>query len=129
MQVIVTFRHMDKSDALRDYATEKTERLNKYLNDPVEVHWVLSVEKIRHIADATVVANGVSIKGQESTQDMYSAIDAVADKLEKQVRRHKDKVKHHKMHGDAGASVRFGGPDVLEAPEPDEADEAEESED
>jgi putative sigma-54 modulation protein len=121
MQVIVTFRHMDKSNALRDYAIEKTERLNKYLHEPVEVHWVLSVEKIRHIADATVVAGGVTIKGQESTQDMYSAIDAVTDKLEKQVRRHKDKVKHHKMHGNAGASVRFGPPDVLEAEEAEEA--------
>lgn len=127
MQVVVTFRHMDKSDALREYAIEKTGRLNKYLSDPVEVHWVLSVEKIRHIADATVVANGVSIKGQESTQDMYSAIDAVADKLEKQVRRHKDKIKHHKMHDNAEASVRFANP---EAPEVEEAaEESEQSED
>ncbi len=70
MQVVVTFRHMDKSDAIRDYATEKTGRLNKYLHEPVEVHWVLSVEKIRHIADATVVAGGVSIKAQESSKDM-----------------------------------------------------------
>ncbi len=124
MQVIVTFRHMDKSGALRDYAIEKTERLNKYLHEPVEVHWVLSVEKIRHIADATVVAGGVTIKAQESTQDMYSAIDAVTDKLEKQVRRHKDKIKHHKMHDNPEASVRFGTPDVLEAEEAEEAEEA-----
>ncbi len=117
MQVVVTFRHMDKSDAIRDYATEKTERLAKYLHEPVEVHWVLSVEKIRHIADATVVAGGVSIKGQESTQDMYSAIDAVIDKLEKQVRRHKEKIKHHKMHdNNAEASVRFINPEA-DAPE------------
>ena len=120
MQVVVTFRHMDKSDALRDHAMEKTARLAKYLHEPVEVHWVLSVEKIRHIADATVVAGGVSIKAQESTQDMYSAIDAVTDKLEKQVRRHKEKVKHHKMHDNADASVRFAKEEPLEAEDVEE---------
>lgn len=107
MQVVVTFRRMDTSDALRDYALEKTGRLSKYLSEPVEVHWFLSVEKIRHIADATVVAMGVTIKAQESTQDMYSAIDAVADKLEKQVRKHKEKVKDHKTHNTPQAGVRF----------------------
>ena len=126
MQVVVTFRHMDKSDALRDYATEKSERLAKYLHEPVEVHWVLSIEKIRHIADATVVAGGVSIKGQESTQDMYSAIDAVIDKLEKQVRRHKEKIKHHKMHDNADASVRFIKP---EDSAPDEIDDVDDIDD
>ncbi len=122
MQVVVTFKHMDTSDALRDYAEEKTERLSKYLSEPIEVHWFLSVEKIRHIADATVVAMGVTIKAQESTQDMYSAIDAVADKLEKQVRKHKEKVKDHKAHNNSQASVRFGsstaGPPRAESQRP-----------
>lgn len=98
MHVNVTFRHMDSSEPLRQYAVEKTERLSKYLLDPVEVHWVLSVEKIRHIADATVVANGVTMKAHEDTQDMYSAIDMTLDKLEKQMRKHKEKVKDHKPH-------------------------------
>lgn len=97
MQVTVTFRHMDASDPLRKYAEEKSARLAKYLFEPIEVHWVLSVEKIRHIADATIVANGVNIKAQESTQDMYSALDMTLDKLEKQVKKHKEKVKGHKV--------------------------------
>ena len=97
MQVIVTFRHVDSSAPLKDYATEKSERLAKYLQEPVEVHWVLSVEKIRHTADATVVANGVKIKAHEVTGDLYSAIDAVSGKLEKQLKKHKEKLKdHHK---------------------------------
>ncbi len=96
MQVTVTFRHMESSDALRKYAEEKTSRLEKYLFEPIEIHWVLSVEKIRHIADVTIVANGVTMKAQENTGDMYSAIDGVSDKLEKQVRRHKERVKNHK---------------------------------
>jgi len=96
MHVSVTFRHMDSSDALRKYAEEKSGRIGRFLFDPVEIHWVLSVEKIRHIADATVSANGVTIKAEETTQDMYSAIDNVLDKLYIQVKKHKDRVKGHK---------------------------------
>lgn len=100
MQVIVSFRHMDSSEALKEYAIEKSDRLLKYLQEPIEVHWVLSVEKIRHAADATVVANGVKIKANEETKDSYSAVDMVIDKLEKQLRKHKEKVKdHHKTEG------------------------------
>jgi putative sigma-54 modulation protein len=96
MHVTVTFRHIDSSDPLKEYATDKTDRLEKYLLDPVEVHWVLSVEKIRHTAAATVTANGLRIKAQEeTTTDLYAAIDAVLDKLEVQVRKHKEKVKDH----------------------------------
>lgn len=111
MHVTVTFRHMESSDALRKYAEEKSERLNKFLNEPIEIHWVLSVEKIRHIADTTVVANGATIKAQSDTQDMYSSIDTVVDKLEKQVRKHKEKTKDHKsvsanvMYASEGAAA------------------------
>lgn len=116
MQVTVTFRHMDSSDPLKKYLEEKTERLEKYLVEPIEVHWVLSVEKIRHIADATIVAaNGVTIKGQEATEEMYSAVDKVLDKLEKQVRKHKEKVKNYKFGEGESSSVKYGASEV-EAP-------------
>jgi putative sigma-54 modulation protein len=108
MHVNVTFRHIGSSDALKRYAEEKTERLAKYLIEPIEVHWVLSVEKIRHIADATITANGVTIKGQEATADLYSAIDKVLGKLEKQVRKHKEKVKNHKFGEGESSRVRYG---------------------
>lgn len=97
MQVTVTFRHIDSSDSLKEYATEKSDRLAKYLSEPAEVHWVLNVEKTRHMADATVVANKVKIKGHEVTKDLYSAIDMVVDKLEKQLKKHKEKLKSHKV--------------------------------
>jgi putative sigma-54 modulation protein len=112
MQVTVTFRHMDSSDALKNYAEEKTERLARFLTEPVEVHWVLSVEKIRHSADATVVAKGVKIKSHEVTEDLYSAIDSAIDSLEKQVRRHKEKLKNHKTGTDetVAAAAAFTAP-------------------
>lgn len=96
MQIAVMFRHIDTSDALRAYAVEKTERIKKYLTEPIEVHWVLSVEKFRHEASVTIVANGVTIKGEEQTEDLYSAIDKVMDKIEKQVKKYKEKIKNHK---------------------------------
>ena len=110
MHVTVTFRHLDSSDALRRYAEEKTERLVKYLIEPAEVHWVLSVEKIRHIADVTIVTNGVTIKAQEDTEDMYSAIDLVIDKLEKQVKRYKERLKDHKTHGNLPPTKKIAIP-------------------
>ncbi len=109
MHVNVTFRHMDSTETLKDYAQQKSQRLSKYLVEPVEIHWVLSVEKIRHIAEATIVAKDVSIKAQESTHEMYAAIDAATSKLETQVKKHKEKIKKHKFGNNTEeASPRYG---------------------
>lgn len=96
MQVMVTFRHLDASDNLRDYAESKLKRLDKYLDSAGEAHVVLSVEKFRHTADVTVSANGLRVKGVEETEDMYSALDLVTDSVEKQIRRQMDRRKGHK---------------------------------
>lgn len=93
MQVAVTFRHMEPSTALRDYATEKVVKVKKYLEDPIECHVVLSVEKHRHAAEVTIVADGFKINGQETTADMYSAIDIAVDKIEKQIKKHRDRLR------------------------------------
>lgn len=93
MQLSVTFRHMDPSDALKAYAEEKISRIEKYVDTALEAHVVLSVEKFRHTADVTVAAEGITLKGQEQTEDMYSAIDMVLDKMERQVKRYRDKSK------------------------------------
>ncbi|MBI5681760.1 MAG: ribosome-associated translation inhibitor RaiA [Deltaproteobacteria bacterium] len=96
MHTTVTFRHIESSDAIRRYAVQKSERVVKYLTEPIEVHWVLSVEKFRHIAAITITANGIAIKGEEQTEDMYAAIDLVMSKVEKQMRKYKEKLKGHK---------------------------------
>ncbi len=101
MNTNITFRHMQPSDALRRYAEEKTERVKKYLNDPIDVHWVLMIEKIRQIATVTVNANSVTIKAEEKTNDLYSAIDKVIDKVEKQVKKFKEKLKDHRVANSA----------------------------
>lgn len=97
MQVAVTFRHMDSSEPVRSYVVEKMGRVKKYIDEPVEAQVVLSVEKkIRHKAEVTLTAKGITIKAAEQTEDMYAAIDGLLDKIERQLKRYKDKIKRHK---------------------------------
>lgn len=107
MQVTVTFRHMETSEALKAYADEKLDRLKKYIDEPIVAQVYLTVEKkIRHITEISLTAKGVTIKAAEATHDMYAAIDAVVDKLERQVKRYKERIKAHKPSEHAGKSVR-----------------------
>ena len=96
MQLAVTFRHMEPSDALKDYAHDKISRVEKYLDSALEVNFVLSVEKFRHTADVTILSDGLKINAQEQTEDMYSAIDMVVDKIERQIKRSRQKIKSRK---------------------------------
>ena len=96
MQITTTFRHMEPSDALKSYAEEKLERVKKYIDEPIVAQLFMSVEKIRHTAEVTLTAKGITIKAAESTNDMYAAIDAVVDKIERQMRRYKERIKAHK---------------------------------
>ncbi|MFP3869319.1 MAG: ribosome hibernation-promoting factor, HPF/YfiA family [Syntrophobacteria bacterium] len=105
MQVSVTFRRIDASDMLRKYAEEKLYRIKKYVDEPIEAHVVLSVEKFRHLAEVSIDANGLRINGQEETEDMYSAIDMVVDKIESQIKRYRQKLKKRKSDGGAKAFV------------------------
>lgn len=101
MQVTMTFRHMEQSDALKAYAEEKLERVIKYIDSPINVQVYFSVEKkIRHIVEIVINSKGVSTKASEATHDMYAAIDAVIDKIERQLVRYKEKIKAHKPNGD-----------------------------
>jgi len=91
MDITVTFRHLEPMDSLKAYAEEKASKIEKYFDFPVEFHIVLAAEKFRRMADVTLNVNGTVIKALEETEDMYSAIDQVMDKIEKQVRRYSDK--------------------------------------
>jgi putative sigma-54 modulation protein len=101
MQLAVTFRHMDATPALKDYAREKVERINKYFPNPIKAHVVFSTESgFNHVADVMITLhNGFVIKGEETTEDMYSSIDLVMAKIERQVRRYKEKLQHHRPVG------------------------------
>lgn len=96
MQINITFRHVDPSDSLKAYSLEKIERLKKYFDGLVEGHVVLSQEKIRHLAEVTLSANGLRMNAKEEGADFHTVIDGVVAKIERQLVRHKEKVKRHK---------------------------------
>lgn len=98
MNVSVAFRHMDTSDSIADYATSKlTNVADKYINgQDTDAQAVFSVEKFWHIANFTIVVNGLTVKAVERTEDMYSAIDLAMDRLERQLKRYKERIRSHK---------------------------------
>ena len=96
MQVNVTFRQIEATNALREHAEERVQRIAKYLHRPIDAHVVLSVVKHRHIAEIVLNADRTKLNAKEETDDLYSAIDQAADKLEQRVRKHVSKMKSHK---------------------------------
>lgn len=100
MQITTTFRHMESSEPLKSYAEDKLEKVRKYIDEPIVAQVFLTVEKIRHSAEVTITAKGITIKAAEETNDMYAAVDAVVDKIERQLRRYKERIKAHKPSTD-----------------------------
>lgn len=96
MHASFTFKNIESSESLKAYAFEKLNRLDKYLDNPAEANVVLTVEKFRHIAEITIAGDRLTINGKEETGDMYSAIDMAADKLEKQIKKNKQKIRTHR---------------------------------
>ena len=115
MDITVTFRHMETTESLRTYAEGKVSKIKKYLDFPIEAHIVLTVEKFRHIADVTLSIDGTRIKGVEETGDMYSAIDQVMDKIEKQVKRYRSKVRNRRAESIKGEETLETGETEKEA--------------
>jgi len=112
MQVTVTFRNIEATDALRRYADAKVSRAaSKYFRRPVEGHVVLTVSKRRHSAEITVIADRMTLNAREETDDLYSAIDLAVDKIERQAKKQKAKRSVHKSGGSAPrlAAVEVGG--------------------
>ncbi len=97
MQLNITFRHFDSTDSLKNYAQEKVERVNKYLDRAGEAHVVLSLERHLHHADITIHSGNFVLRGREKSEDMYASIDLAMDKIERQLRKYKEKLKNH--HG------------------------------
>ncbi len=106
MHTSFTFKNLDPSESLKSYATDKLSRFDKYLDNPAEASVVLTVEKFRHIAEINLVGDRLSINGREETGDMYSAIDKVLDKLGKQIKKSKQKVRKRRATGKARARQR-----------------------
>ncbi len=121
MQISVTFKNFDSSEALRSYVQSRLEKLDKLLDAPVEANVVLCVEKIRHIAEVTLIGDKLSLHATEESDSMYSSIDMAADKIKAQIKKSKEKVRERRPVSKNGIKS--------EAPETgDEDDEMMESE-
>ena len=93
MQIGVTFRHMKSDKGVKDYVKEKVQRLEKYISNPAEVHVVLSGEKFRHVAEITITGDGVTLNSQGRNSDLYTAIDQMVQKAERQIRERRGKAR------------------------------------
>ena len=98
MQINLTGHHVEITDSLRDYVNEKIGRLEKHFEKVSNTHVILSVENVRQKAEATVNMSGNSIFAEATADDMYASIDALTDKLDRQVKKHKEKLKNHLHH-------------------------------
>jgi len=96
MQVLVTFRHMDATPALRLYAETKVQRVHKLMRRPIEAHVILEVNKRQHIAEITLSGEHLHVTAKEATADLYSAIDLAMTKIERQVQKHVKKRLAHR---------------------------------
>lgn len=97
MQLNISGHHVDITDALRSYVSEKLSKLERHYDNMTNVHVVLSVEKLQNRAEATIHVSGGEIFADADCDDMYAAIDALTDKLDRQLIKHKEKVvnRHH----------------------------------
>ena len=96
MQISVTGHHVDITDALKNYVDNKFERLERHFEHVTNVHVILSVEKLRQKAEATMHVNGAKVFADSVHEDMYAAIDVLTDKLDRQVIKHKEKMQSHR---------------------------------
>ncbi len=102
MQIDLTGHHVDITDALRGYVDNKFERLARHFDHVLNVHVILSVEKLRQKAEATLHVNGAKVFADSVHEDMYAAIDTLIDKLDRQALKHKEKKSSHRGSGYKG---------------------------
>jgi putative sigma-54 modulation protein len=95
MQLEITGHHLEVTDSLNTYIREKAERLMRHFDQVINIHFILEVQKLRHKAEASLHVSGSHIFADASANDMYAAIDALADKLDRQIVKHKEKLKDH----------------------------------
>ncbi|MBX2811999.1 MAG: ribosome-associated translation inhibitor RaiA [Myxococcales bacterium] len=113
MKCSVTFRHMEPSDSLRAHAEEKVGKLTRLIDRGVEAQVTLSAEKHAHTAHVELVTDGaLLLRGVDKSDDLYASIDVAVDRIMRQVKRYREKIKNHRLP----AQGREVGHQVLEAP-------------
>lgn len=121
MQINLTGHHVDITDPLRGYVDTKFDRLERHFDEVIKVHVILSVEKLRQKAEATIHVNGANVFADAVHEDMYAAIDGLIDKLDRQVLKYKEKRQSHRGAGQKGHAA---APDSALDPATEQAVEA-----
>lgn len=107
MQITVKTKHLEATDALHNYAEKKLVKIERYFDHIISADIMLSTERGMHLVEVTVHANGVTLRGKEKTDDMYSSIDKVIAKLERQVKKYKEKLQtRHRISKEETNEVR-----------------------
>lgn len=101
MQLTISGHHIDVTDSMKNYINEKMQRIVRHFDHLSSIDIVLHVEKIHHKAEATINAKGVTMHAHADSENMYASIDDLADKLDSQVRKHKEKITDHHKNGGA----------------------------
>jgi putative sigma-54 modulation protein len=96
MQVNITFRHLEPTEALKAHVKDKVAHIQRYIDRPGEAHAVLHLENLSHHAEITMKAGTFSVRGRGKSEDMYASIDSAAEKIERQLKKHKERVRNHK---------------------------------
>lgn len=99
MRVIITGKGMEVSDYLKEMVTKKVTKLQRYFGEYTEAHITMSIQKSRHIVEVTIPFDGIVLRGEEATGDMYASIDGVLKKLEKQIHKHRTALKKRLHEG------------------------------
>jgi putative sigma-54 modulation protein len=97
MQVSLSGHHVEITESMRNYVNEKVGRLDRHFDQALDIHIVLTVEKLRHKAEATLHVSGSNLYADDVQEDMYAAIDGLVDKLDRQGKKHKEKIKSHRL--------------------------------
>jgi putative sigma-54 modulation protein len=104
-EVSVTFRHVQPTEAIRAYAERKLSHPAKFLKRPCQVHLILTVDKFRHRGEVTVRSGYLAAAAQEETKDLYSVIDLLADKIERQLKDHLSKTTTKKLRSPSAGEL------------------------
>lgn len=106
MNISITFRHLDATDSIKAYASDKASKLQKFLRQPMTAKVTLSLEKLEHMAEVRISSGSEHYEAHESSNDMYVSIDRVMDKLERQIQASKDSNNSKRRRGE---TVRNNG--------------------
>lgn len=112
MKIILSGKNLEITDSLRSQVDKKVSKLGRYFGEDVEAQVTMSVEGYRHIIEVTIPFDGVVIRGEEATGDMYASIDMVLDKLERQIRKHRTRLERKIKTGAFKNDTPLFSPDI-----------------